>query len=149
MKRIVQQAFVKLHEEQRLNLKENKKKLLIDFVASIPAKVTKAATRKNIQHGFIVNSLVDETHKHYPDFNKILATCRKNPKTDNYNHCVKFFSYLFNYCLEHGHVPDLKFELLGFHQDINIQGNYVQRYSTITQESRQRAKCLTDEYKTD
>ena len=125
MKRIIQQAFVKSHEEQRLDLKANKEKSLIDFVAIIPAMVTKAATRKNIQHGLIVNSLVDETHKHYPDFNKILATCRKNPKTDNYNHCVKSFSYLFNYCLEHGHVPDLKFELLGFHQDINIQGNCV------------------------
>ena len=60
MKRIVQQAFVKLHEEQRLDLKENKKKSLIDFVASIPAMVTKTATRDNIQYGFIANGLVDE-----------------------------------------------------------------------------------------
>ena len=41
MKKIVQQAFVKLHEEQSLDLKAKKKKSLIDFVASIPAMIIK------------------------------------------------------------------------------------------------------------
>ena len=82
MKRIVQQVFVKLHEEQRLDLKANKKKILIDFVASIPAMVTKATPRDNLSFGFIVNGLVDETYTRYPNFNKILATCSINPKTD-------------------------------------------------------------------
>ena len=88
MKRIVQQAFVTLHEEQRLDLKANKKKSLIDFVASIPAMVTKAATRDNIQHGFIANGLVDDKYKRYPDFNKILTIYRRNPKVKDYNHCI-------------------------------------------------------------
>ena len=81
---------MKLHEEQRLDLKAIKKKSLIDFVASIPVMVTKAATRDNIQHGFIANGLVDETYNRYPDFNNILATCRKNSKTDDYNRCIDF-----------------------------------------------------------
>ena len=101
-------------------MKENKKKSLIDFVASIPVMVTKVATRDNIQHEFIANSLVDETYKRHPDINKILATCRRNPKTDDYNRCIKPFPYLFNHCLDHGHVRYLEFESLGFHQDINI-----------------------------
>ena len=120
MKKIVQQTFVKLHEEQSLDLKAKKKKSLIDFVASIPAMIIKAATRDNIQHRFIANGFVDEKYKRYPDFNKILTTCRRNPKTDDYNRCIKPFPYLFNHCLDHGHVPYLEFESLGFHQDINI-----------------------------
>lgn len=76
----------------------------------------------------------------------MLSTCRRNPGNDDYNRCIETFPYLFDRCLEHGHVPDLEFESLGFKQDINIQGNYVRRESTITQESRQRAKCLTHEY---
>ena len=91
MKRIVQHVFVKLHEEQRLDLIANKKTLLIDFIASIPAMGIKVATRDNIQHGFIANGLVDEIYKRYPTFNKILATCRRNPKTDDYNRCIKYF----------------------------------------------------------
>ena len=74
-----------------MDLKANKKKSLTDFVASIPVMVTKVATRDNVQHGFIANSLVDETYKRYLDFNKILATCRRNPKTDDYNRCIKYF----------------------------------------------------------
>ena len=122
-------------------MKANKEKSLIDFVASIPAMVTKAATRDNIQHG-----LVDDKFKRYPDFNKMLSTRRRNPGNYDYNRCIETFPYLFDRCLEDGHVPDLEFESLGFKQDINIQGNYVRREFTITQESRQRAKCLTHEY---
>ena len=103
-----------------MDLKANKKKSLTDFVASIPVMVTKVATRDNVQHGFIANSRVDKTYKRYPGFNKILATCRRNPKTDDYNRCIKPFPYLFNHCFDYGHVPYLEFESLGFHQDINI-----------------------------
>ena len=70
----------------------------------------------------------------------MLSTWRRNPENDDYNRCIETFPYLFDRC------PDLEFESLGFKQDINIQGNYVRRESTITQESRQRAKCLTHEY---
>ena len=88
---------------------------------------TTAATRDNIQHGFIANGLVDDKFKRYPDFNKMLSTCRRNLGNEDYNRCIETFPYLFDRCLEHGHVPDLEFESLGFKQDINIQGNYVRR----------------------
>ena len=112
MKRIVQQAFVKLHKEQRLELKANKKKSLIDFVASNSAMVTKAAARENIQHGFIANGLVDDKFKRYPDFNKMRSTCRRNPENEDYNRCIETSTYLFDRCLEHGHVPDLEYIFL-------------------------------------
>ena len=146
MKSIVQQAFVKIHEEQKLDLKVNKTKYLTDLVVNIPSMVAKSATRDNIQHGFNANGLVDEQYKRHPAFNKILTRCRRNSKTEDCNRRIEPFSYLFDRCLEHGYVPNLQFQSLGFHQDINIQGNCVQRYSIITQESRQRATFLTDEY---
>lgn len=42
--------------------------------------VIRVATVNNIQHGFTTNSLVDERFKRYPDFNKMIVTCRNNPK---------------------------------------------------------------------
>ena len=131
MKKNCSAGICEITRRAKIGFKANKKKSLIYFVASIPLMVRKAATRDNIQHRFIANGLVDETYKRYPDLNKILATCRKNPKTDDYNRCIQSFPYLFNHCLEHGHVPYFEFESLEFHQDINIQGNCVQRDYTI------------------
>ena len=55
--------------------------------------ITKAATRNNIHHGFIANSLGDEKYKYYPDFNKILAICKRNPKTNDSNRSIESFTY--------------------------------------------------------
>lgn len=46
--------------------------------------VTKAATNTNIQHGFLSNGLIDTKHRRYPDFNRILSTCRRNPTLEQY-----------------------------------------------------------------
>ena len=79
---------MKLHKEQRLYLKANKKKILIDFVASIPAMITKAATRDNIHHGFIANSLGDKKIKRYPDFNWSILRSKKY-----FNYCSNYGSF--------------------------------------------------------
>ena len=57
--------------------------------------VEKVATRENIQHGLIANSLDDEKYKFYLTFNTILAKCRRSSKTEDYNCCIYLFPYLF------------------------------------------------------
>ena len=68
---------MKVAQENKLDLNLKKRRSLLDFVSTIPAMVTKSATRDNIQHGFLENSLIDSRHKRYPDFIKILSTRKK------------------------------------------------------------------------
>ena len=102
-----------------------------------------AVTRKNILHGFHENGMIDTKFNKYPDFDKLLATCRTNPSNEMYKLCIDSFDYLFKKCNEFGHIPDEIFEGAGFSVDKDNNGKEVRRDATITQEHRQRAKCLT------
>ena len=70
----------------------------------------------------------------YPDLNKIIGTCRKNPTTHEYALCLKQFPSLLKIYLVTGHVDDSVFEELGFPMNRDPEGNRVRRdacgYST-------------------
>ena len=143
MNRKVAAAFESLHHEKRLLLKPSKKKALIDFISCLPQMITKAVTHSNVVHGFKQNGMVDHKHMRVPDFDSIIATCRKDPTIEEYNLCVDSFPYLYEKMMEDGHINDSVFEELGFPLDMNSGGGHVRRDATISQESQQRAKCLT------
>ena len=73
-------------------MKDTKKKALIYFVASYPEMAVKRLTRDDIMEGFVANGFVDSKLQWYPDFDKLLATCRKDPAHDQYNKCIKMSS---------------------------------------------------------
>ena len=135
--------FGDLHCTNKLRLNTNKKKSLVDFLFCIPSIVTQVTTRENIQHGFLSNRLIDSVYKRYPDFNVMLGTCRRLPTKSEYQLCVRSFPKLFDVADSQGHIIDDKFEALGFGRDIDSTGKETRHDTTITQESRQRAKCLT------
>jgi len=62
------------------------------------------------------------------------------------NLCKTSFSELFELYLRDGHVPDKKFEELGFPMDRDVDGETIRRDANISLESRQRAKILTHKY---
>ena len=45
---------------------------------------TQTITRNNIMHGFKENGMIDSKSLTYPNFDKILATCRLDPTTSEY-----------------------------------------------------------------
>jgi len=49
-----------------LNLNSNKKSSLIDVISTSPELAMKAATRRNIFHGFYKSGLIDQTKSRYP-----------------------------------------------------------------------------------
>ena len=146
MKKSIKTEFHLLFSKNRLQLKYSKRNAIIDFVCSIPEISIRAMTRNNIVHGFLENGMIDRQFVRYPDFNKLLSTCRTNPTKDEYDLCIKAFPILYKYCAEHGHIPDKIYEDLGFPLDKDPFGRIVKRDATITQESRQREKCLTHDY---
>ena len=72
-----------------------------------------------------------------------MATCRCNPTKDEYKLCIDMFPTLMEHFQENGHIEDEFFETLGFPMNEDTDGSFVRRDSTINQETRQRAKCLT------
>ena len=86
---------------------------------------SKAATRENIIHGALQNGMLDANLFRYPDFNKILATCRRDPTESEYQLCIDAFPILFDKYLKFGHVDDETFEQLGFPMDTDVDGTKV------------------------
>jgi hypothetical protein len=79
MKIIVDNGFHDLVAQGKLRLRPNKTQGLIDFVSSVPQILSQAATPPNIKHGFVENGMADGKKKRFPDYDALLATCRKNP----------------------------------------------------------------------
>ena len=98
----------------RLGLKTIKKDSVIDFISSIPEMTVKAASEKNIVHGFCENGMIDKKVGMYPDFNQMLDTCQKEIKQEEFDPYLRSFPYLFEVIKNKGHIDDHVFEDLGF-----------------------------------
>ena len=53
------------------------------------------------------------------------------------------FCHLYKLYLDQGNITDDQLESFGFSKDVEIMGNKTRWDATITQENRQRAKCLS------
>ena len=73
----------------------------------------------------------------------MLVTCRRNPTKDEYKLCIDMFPTLMENFQENGYIEDEFFGKLGFPVDEDTDGSFVRRDTTINQETRQWAKCLT------
>ncbi len=82
----------------------------------------------------------------YPVFNKYVAQCRRNPTQEEYDNLLDTFEYFLRAAIDHGHIDEELYDLYGVVRDRDINGNEVFRNAGISQESYQRAKCLTHKY---
>jgi hypothetical protein len=146
LKFVVEHGFRNLAAQGKLRLRPNKTHALVDFISSVPQILSQAATPANIRHGFVANGMADPKTKAFPDYDALLATCRKSPTISEYELTKKSFPKLIQHQFDHGHIPDTLLEDLGFPKDRDFDGKEVRRDATITQEARQRAKCLTHEH---
>ena len=129
-----------------IRLASNKRGALIDFLSILPEVATKACTKSNIQHGFIEAGIIDEVNHRYPVFDKMLATCRRNPTVEEYESAKSNFPDFVNAVEERGIIPEELYEMHGIDVDKDAHGNTVRRDYEISQETRQRSKCLTNSY---
>ena len=97
LKRIIVEEFNKLCRVGQLRLASNKRKALVDFLSNVPAMSTRAVTSDYIQEGFITPGVIDSTHRRYPDFDRILSTCKRDPTIEEYQLCKDTFNELFSY----------------------------------------------------
>jgi len=137
MKKLLLKAFASDDKLACLSLKPSKKNALIDFLSVLPEVATKACTPKNIRHGFIEAGYIDPDKFRYPVFNKILATCRRAIKKDEYENMCETFPHFLQAMVEQGFIPEEYFDLYGIAVDRDMNGDEVVRLATIAQESHQ------------
>ena len=83
---------------------------MIDFVVSVPELISKTVTRHKSINGCLENEMIDSKIFRYPDYNKMLTTCKLDPSESEYKLCVGSFPYFFKIYQEKGHVEDEVFE---------------------------------------
>lgn len=132
MKGLITNVFCDLEREGRLSMKLSKSKVLIDFILCQPHVSTKACTHDNVMHGFLEGGYIEKKKLRFPDFNKILFTCRRDPTLYEYELWKTSFSSIIKLYLQDGHVCDNIFADLGFPMDIYPIGNQVRREAGIT-----------------
>lgn len=76
-----------------------------------------------------------------------MATCRREVGVDELRLSEDSFIQLYKYHIEHGEIPDLIYDQLGFAEDLDPANNVVRRdASGANRESYQRAKTLSHTY---
>ena len=146
----VTKVFKKLKQERSLNLSLVKEHALIDFVSCYPSILARSACPSSVAKGFLYNGMIDEKTKHWPDMKAILRTCKNIKLTEEKeDNIIQLFPKLYSEQMEKGHLSDDFLENLGFVPDKNFADETVRRTAVITNESSQRAKCLSHEYQRD
>ena len=83
--------------------------------------------------------MIDKEYKMFPNFEKLSATCQRDPTKEEYNVYIDSFPYLYTKMLDDGHLDYYIFQEAGISMDTNASGQNVRRDASITQESQQRA----------
>ena len=87
--------------------------------------------------------MLDKEKARYPVLLKILGTCHDSIPQELYKKVIDSFTHLYNVVTEQGCIPEDVFDELSFPMDVYVNGREVFRNAGISQESYQRAKCLT------
>ena len=74
---------------------------------------------RRVINGFIAGGAVDEITRQWPDFDKIIATCRRDVKKEEVDCIITNFTRLYNAFLQHGKVPEEIYDEIGLDEDMD------------------------------
>jgi hypothetical protein len=122
-----------------------KEQALIDFVSCYPSILSKSACFTSVAKGFLYNGMiVDKSTKNWHGMKAILSTCKNMKLTEEEEaKIMQLFPLLYEEQCRRGHLSDEFLEELRFTPYKNFAGNTVRRNALITNQSCQRAKCLS------
>jgi len=105
--------------------------------------IKSAAKHFHIINGFKKLGLIDEKHGRYPDFNLIIATCRRNPSVEKYMLYYNPIVEIFGIFHQSGLITENQFKRLAFVADRGAMGRPIYHTAGISQEHCQQCKYLT------
>ncbi len=145
MKALMIDAFNKQLNDD-LNLPPNKMKSIINSISALSEMATKACSVKNIQHGFIMDGLIDGINMCFPVFDTIISKCWQNPKKEEYENIEENMTNILYQSSGYGHIADKIYGQMGIVSDRDSMGSEVLHDATISQKNYLHAKCLTHEH---
>ena len=120
-----------LKNDERVNLKTENQKALLDFVSQLGSIMIKAATATNVKAGFFHNGMLDVETETCPDMDKMMGTLTRPLTLRESQLFHDNFTRLMNTFQEYGYIPEEVYDDLGFTDDLDGSGNIVNRYSSV------------------
>ena len=144
--KIVHEIFQKTKSYGSLNLKANVESALIDHIICCPEIYSRSINYSTVTEGFKGNGMIDIDRYCWPDFDKIIATCRRQITNVEKNLILETFPFLYKEMLTKGYISDELFDQLNYPIDTDESGNNYERHVEITDEKCQRAKIMNHYY---
>ena len=145
----LQQQFSNLSKDPKaddhLQLPSHKKKAIMLTLAKLPIATARAYGDHVIKKAFMINGQLDLDHQLVPSLENCLNTYRGNISGTCLEQRDTLIESLYEHTYTQGMVHEGIFDSMGIPKDMDCRGDTILRDFTITNESRQRSKCLTSE----
>ena len=145
----LQQTFTNLSNDPTssdfLHLLSHKKKAVILTLAKLPIATARAYSDHVIKKAFMINGQLDLDHQLVPCLESCLNTYRGNISGTCLEQRSTLIESLYENTYTQGIVDEGVFDNMGIPKDVDCRGDIINRDFSITNESRQRSKCLTSD----
>ena len=95
-----------------------------------------AATPHNLKKGFIANGMIDIGSETCPDIDVMLGTLTRELTEHEYDLVQNNFNELLHIQMREGHISDEVYDRIGFPNDVNHQGQVVNKAGSLLKNSR-------------
>ena len=128
-----------------LNLPSHKKKAIILTLAKLPIAASRAYSDHIIKKAFTINGQLDTEHKLVPSLENCCQTYRGNIQGTCLETKNELVEKLYEGVYTKGMVNETIFDDMNIPKDIDSHGAVISRDFSVSNESRQRSKCLTSD----
>ena len=99
---------------RKIRYETTQKNSFVNFLSVLPKMITQAAQSRHITNLCLETEMIDTIYKRYPNFNKVLTTCHRNPSKAEFQLCYSDFSELFKIFWKEEIVEEYHFNKLDF-----------------------------------
>ena len=142
-KKKIYDAMMELDKKGDIKFSRDKLHCIIDFIVCLPELLFRSVTPSGVIQGFVEGGAVDRESETWPDFDKIIGTCRRPVAVTEVELIKTHFNTLYDAFVSHGKIPEELFDELGFSEDEDRKGKVRPRRSLAIVHGR--AMCYSSE----
>ena len=121
-KKKVHDQLMEVDKKGDLSFSRDKRNCILNFIVCLPEILLRCVSTGGIMQGFVEGGAVDKETHTWPDFNKILAGCRRKVTLKEVSSIKDNFTQLYDTFSRLGKILEEVFDELGFVEDINSNG---------------------------
>jgi hypothetical protein len=135
--------MMELDKKRDIKFSQDKLHRIIDLAVCLPELLFRSVTASRVIQGFVEGGVVDRESGIWPDFDKVIGTCRRPVAVEEVELIKTHFNTLYNAFVSHGKITEELFDKLGFAEDKDRRGKEKQRRSLAIVHGR--AMCYSSE----